>query len=252
MTPRWFENADQPAGFGGRLFCFPCAGGGAAGFRSLQQALGPGIAVCPAHLPGRDSQMLKPPFRDLTAAVEALAEAIEPYVGEPYALFGHSMGALIAFELARKARHLGMPGPSHLLVAARPAPHFLIPGPTMYQLPDSELIAELRRLKGIPDQMFESTELIQFLLPRLRADLELAETYAYSEDDILACPVSVFGGLTDRIERETLEAWSDQTRGSFALRMIPGGHFFLDDPSLLKAIDADLAASFAQRRLSAA
>jgi medium-chain acyl-[acyl-carrier-protein] hydrolase len=177
--------------------------------------------------------------------VEALAEALVPMLDIPFALFGHSLGALVSFELARELRRRGMPAPVQLFVSARPAPQFHRCLRPMHQLPEPEFIAELiQRYDAIPAAILADPELMQLFSPILRADLEIMETYVYRAEALLESPISVLGGLQDRtVSSSHLEAWKDQTSNSFKLRMFPGDHFFprTARTEMLKVIVEDLS-----------
>jgi surfactin synthase thioesterase subunit/glycosyltransferase involved in cell wall biosynthesis len=222
-----------------RMFCFPSAGGGASVFRAWTEQLPPGVAVCPARLPGRETRMKEQPFESMEDLLVALRRAAEPYLDRPFALFGHSLGAVIAFELART---LSRP-PVCLFAAGARAPqlrrdHVPPPPPS-----DDELIGELRRLNGIPRELVEHSELMQLALPALRADTALYRNYVYKDGSPLQCPIRAYGGEDDeRITRCHLDAWAEQAAQSFKLEMFPGGHFFLQtrQNEFLKALARDL------------
>ncbi|GIQ70278.1 hypothetical protein XYCOK13_31020 [Xylanibacillus composti] len=158
---------------------------------------------------------------------EAISEAIYPYLQCPFLLFGHSLGARIAFEVARNLRRTRGIQPCRLIVAGSRAPHIPEPRP-LHQLPEEEFINELRRFSGTPEAILQSKELLQFFLPILRADFQLDETYVYVDDAPLDCPISVFGGTDDtEASREELDAWAAYTTGECSVEMIKGDHFFL-------------------------
>ena len=159
--------------------------------------------------------------------IDLLTNELIPYMDRPFVLFGHSIGARIAFELARELRRKWEISPCGLIVSGSRAPHIPEPHP-MHHLPDDEFVRELRRFSGTPEAVFQSRELMEMFIPILRADFTIDETYVYSEDEPLDCPVFAFGG-TDDIEAkvEELEAWADHTTDVFNLEMIRGDHFFL-------------------------
>lgn len=226
-----------------RLFCFPYAGGGASLFRTWANDLPPEIDVWPVQLPGRESRMREAPFWRVRPLVAALASALWPHLAMPFAIFGHSMGALVAFELARYLRRQQGPRPVYLFVAGFRAPQIPDPHPMYHQLPDDGFVAKLRDLEGTPEEVFQHAELMQLLLPVLRADFAVAETYVYTPEEPLECPITIFGGIQDHEARQAaLAAWCTQTRASCNLHMLPGGHFFLQTAktSLLQTIAEDL------------
>ena len=176
-----------------------------------------------------------------TTLVDALAIALAPLLDQPFALFGHSLGALVSFELARRIRRQYGVHPARMFVSAARAPQLPHRGASIHNLPEREFIAELRTLNGTPGAVLDHKELMEIMLPLLRADFALYENYAYSTDRPLNCPISAFGGLhDDRLNDSDLEAWRAQTSGPFSLRMFPGDHFFLKQPLLLRVLSQEL------------
>jgi medium-chain acyl-[acyl-carrier-protein] hydrolase len=227
-----------------RLFCLPYAGGGSSIFHQWTGALDPAIDVRAVRLPGRENRMQEPAFTAMEPLVTALAEAIGPWLDLPYALFGTSMGSLIAFELARVLAASPAGPPVRLLVAAHRAPHLPDRGPELHRLPDAAFFDELRRLHGMPDEVLAHPELRALLLPLLRADFTVCETYRYHSAPPLDCPIVAFGGSADGdVTREDLEAWRELTRSTFTLRMLPGGHFIVHSTrdALLSAVAEELS-----------
>jgi len=226
-----------------RLFCFPYAGGAASVFRDWSAGLPTDVEVCPVQLPGRGTRLMEPPFNELRPLVEALGEALQPLLDKPFALFGHSLGSLVSFDLARQLRTNHQARPARLFVSAGPAPQIPNRGRLIHNLPEREFSQELRRLNGTPGALLDDRELMEIVLPSLRADFALYESYRYSSGRPLNCPISTFGGLSDHAVRQSdLEAWRDQTSVSFSIRMFPGDHFFLKtiQPLLLRAISQEL------------
>jgi medium-chain acyl-[acyl-carrier-protein] hydrolase len=175
--------------------------------------------------------------------VPALAEALEPQLKTPFVFFGHSMGAIINFELARHLRKEYGLSPLHLFVSGRRAPQVPPREPVTHDLPEPEFLRELSRLNGTPIEVLQDLELMQLVLPILRADFALCETYTYVDEPPLDCPISAFGGLRDRrVTRQDLEDWRAQTSSSYLLRMLPGDHFFLNtcQPLLLGLLTREL------------
>jgi medium-chain acyl-[acyl-carrier-protein] hydrolase len=227
-----------------RLFCFPYAGGNTLIFRAWPEYLSPSIEVCCIQLPGRGSRIQEPPPTSISALIPELAVGLAPHLTGPAAFFGHSMGAMIAFELARYLGRVGNYTLTHLFVSGRRAPQISVTEPSTYDLPEPEFIEELRRLNGTPKEVLDNPELLQLMIPILRADFAVCQTYAYRPDLPLSCPIRAFGGLEDNeISHEHLEAWEEQTTNSFSLSMIPGNHFFIHSAqaAVLQILSRDLA-----------
>ena len=238
--PTWLR-PDPSARF--RLFCFPYAGGSASWFRSWRDQLRPAIDVCPVQIPGRGNRFAEPPLRRCEALCDMLAGELLPWLDVPFAFFGHSMGALVAFELARHLRRHGRPGPTHLFLSGAPGPRRPLPS-RLHSMPEPALLAELRRLNGTPPEILQQRDFMAIVIPLIRADLELYETHVYSSEDLLDCPISAFAGAADGLaSHEHVAAWRDETRGPFTLRMFEGDHFFLHKAGtpLLRAISEDVS-----------
>lgn len=211
-----------------RLFCLPYAGGGSVAYRTWADSLLPSVEVCAVELPGRGMRLREKAFTRMEPLVQAIATALLPHLDKPFALFGHSMGAIVSFELARLLRQNYGISPVYLFVSGRRAPQIPHPKPPTYNLPEPAFLAELRRLNGTPKAVLENAELLQLLLPIVRADFEAIETYIYQAQPPLECPIAAFGGLSDtETNIDNLEAWANQTTAAFSLQMLPGDHFFL-------------------------
>jgi medium-chain acyl-[acyl-carrier-protein] hydrolase len=169
------------------------------------------------------------PFSRLSPLVQALTHALYPLLDKPFAFFGHSLGALVSFEVARELRRQYGVHPVRLFVSSGHAPQIPRRGLPIHTLPEREFLEELRRLNGTPTELLAHRELMEIMLPVLRADFALYENYVYAHDSPLNCPILAFGGLQDRkVSHRDLEAWRDQTSVAFSLRMFPGDHFFLN------------------------
>ena len=228
-----------------RLFCLAHAGGGASTFRGWGDALPPEVEVCAVQLPGRENRIAERPYDRLGPLVEALAEALTAWTDLPYAVFGHSNGSLIAFELARLYRRTGRPGPVHFFASGRRAPDVPSRQRAVHALPDDELVADLVELGGIPEAVLADPEMRALILPLLRADMALTETYRYTEEPPFDFPLTAYGGVDDaKVPREDLEAWGRHTAAGFRLRIFPGDHFYLlaHRGETLRVLSRDLSA----------
>lgn len=177
---------------------------------------------------------MESPFSQLSLLIQELACALHPYLDKPFAFFGHSLGGLVSFELAHQLRTDYELSPVDLLVSGCRAPQIPAPRPPIHALPEPAFLDELRRLNGTPQTVLENAELMQLLLPVLRADFALLETYVYTPKPPLDYPISAFGGLQDReVSCDELEAWREQTNSAFSLQMLPGDHFFLNSARAL-------------------
>jgi medium-chain acyl-[acyl-carrier-protein] hydrolase len=212
-----------------RIICFPGAGAGGAAFRDWWDWPDTDIEICSVQLPGRESRIHEPPISTFPELTPVIAASLQPWIGQPYIFLGHSLGAWIAFEVARELRRLSRPGPRHLFVAAAAAPHLPWPHPPIRELSDHELLNAVdRRYHSIPLQVFEDRDLRALVAPGLRADFSLVETYQYRESPPLECPISVFGGDRDStVSFAKLEAWRQQTCGNFRVQTLAGDHFVL-------------------------
>lgn len=216
-----------------RLFCFPHAGAGAGIFRTWHEQLPSDIEVCAIQLPGRERRIRETLIDDLFKLIPSLVEAILPYVDQPFAFFGHSLGALICFELSRRLITINAPTPFHLFVSACHAPQIPNPNPLTHQLPEPEFLEEIKRYNGTSPAVLQNRELMSIYSAILRADMTMNETYTYEPlayPKSFDFPISAFGGEQDHlVDKQSLESWCWQTSGSFSLQMYPGGHFFLKD-----------------------
>lgn len=240
---KWFASPKPNPAARLRLFCFPYAGGGTTVFWKWADHLPADVEVCLAQLPGRGTRLLHAPYTQMPPLVETLAREILPYTDKPFALLGHSMGALVSFELARLLNAERGLGPVHLFASGCSAPHIQTTDHITYDLPEDEFIDDLRRLNGTPKEVLESPELMQLLMPSLRADFEVVQTYSYTPGQPLTCPITVFGGLQDsEVRSEKLDGWREETTGVVNFRMFPGEHFFIHSAQalILRALAQDL------------
>jgi medium-chain acyl-[acyl-carrier-protein] hydrolase len=225
QTSSWVHVNQGKAG--PRLFCLPYAGGGAAIYR-LWQPLLPEAVVCPVQLPGRENRLPEPAITDIRELVQALIIELKPYLDVPFQFFGHSMGALLCFELARQLRREHLPGPTRLFLSAHRAPHIPHKQAKLHTLPDREFIEELKTLGGTPEAVLQNEELMQLLLPMLRADFTINETYQYKEEPPLNIPLAIMGAQEDtEVSVTDLDGWEKQTNQSFSVKIFPGDHFYI-------------------------
>jgi medium-chain acyl-[acyl-carrier-protein] hydrolase len=232
-----------------RLFCFPYAGGGATIYHKWHMGLPSSVEVCAVQPPGRGNRLMDKPFTNLMTMVHAVAEGINAALDKPFVFFGHSMGAMMAFELSRLLRQKQRIQPLHLFVSGRMAPHIPSEDEPTFHLPDQEFLEKLRELNGTPRELLENAELMQVMLPLLRADFEVCQTYDYVPGPPLTCPVTIYGGLQDeKISEEKFEAWKEHTADKFVRRMFPGDHFFIhsDQALLLDVLSQELDRIVAQ------
>jgi medium-chain acyl-[acyl-carrier-protein] hydrolase len=219
-----------PGAPGIRLFCFPHAGAGALAYREWGRLLPTSIQVLPVLPPGRETRMRETSYTSIGPYVADLATALAPELRAPYALFGHSLGALVAFELARRLRADGLPAPVHLFVSGRMAPQFTEHRRILHGLPASDLSRELAALGGIPSRLDLGDHRLSPLLDALRADLTVNEKYAFRAEPALGTAITALGGAADpRVTEGELAAWRGQTSGPFTFRTYRGGHFYLTD-----------------------
>lgn len=211
-----------------RLFCFPFAGGGTLTYREWPAMLPDRTEVVAVQLPGRDRRRAEEPVPSVARLIEQVTDAIEPHLDRPFLLCGHSMGAILAFETARELRRRGLRDADGLIVSARRAPHIPDPGPVMHLLSDAEFRARLKEMNGTPPEVIESDDLMELVLPMIRADFQACETHAYADEPPLACPLLAMGGDADPdVEVESVEAWRPYTAGAFEAVILKGDHFVI-------------------------
>lgn len=241
MTTPWIKPPlvpDAPV----LLYCVAHAGGGASFFRPWREVLAPGIGLCPVVLPGRESRLRERACTAVEQIVPPLADAIEAHADRPYGLLGHSMGAIVAYEVARRLS-LARNGPSWLFVSGRRAPHLPARRAPLHPLPHEEFVPAVARLGGTPVEVLEQPGMMRVFLPGLRADFTVNETYRPLPGPPLSCPVSALTGDTDpEVDVAEMRRWSEVTTGPFSLRVFRGGHFYLAGPpaEVAQALRADL------------
>ncbi|MFI1202709.1 thioesterase II family protein [Streptomyces sp. NPDC020883] len=214
-----------------RLVCLPGAGSTASMYHPWSTRFPEEVEICAVQLPGRGGRLRETAYRRMEPLADALAEVLRAECDRPVVLFGHSLGALIAYEVAARLRELPGATVAALIVAAHKAPHLGSAEVSSHDLPDEELLAFLDRLGGTPEGVLARPDIRRLALPALRADFELDFTYAYRERPPLDIPLCAFGGAADALVSESeLDAWDRHTARTFRMRRLPGGHFFLTGP----------------------
>lgn len=227
ISQSWFCGTSDPDA-SVQLFCFPYAGGNAAAFLPWQPLLGRDVELWVAQLPGRGGRLFETPPHDLDDLVAQLTEAVAEHVDRPFALFGHSLGALVAFEVARALRHDGLPTPDSLWVAGAEGPQTRAVVHPLHDLPDAELVEALRDYGGTPTELLDDREMMELLLPGLRADLALDECYTYRPGAPLDLPIHLLLGNRDpHVEPTRVAGWSYESSQPVRRHVFPGDHFFL-------------------------
>lgn len=240
----WFRLAAEKSS-SPRLFCFPYAGAGASIYKPWIEQLADSVDVVPVQLPGREERVREAPVEDLATLAHRIADALAQLQPTPFAFFGHSMGALLAFETARELHRRHAETPRHLFLSACGAPGER-PPTELHRLPDDEFRREVVALFGAPGDLLANDEVWQQLLPALRADVAMMEHCRFDGSSPLDVPITLLGGRADTfVSREDLLAWSRFTTGDLALRSFPGGHTYFPEaePQLLQTIREQLARS---------
>jgi medium-chain acyl-[acyl-carrier-protein] hydrolase len=224
----WIRRPRPQPDAAARLFCFSCAGGTAALYQPWAADMRGAIEVCAIEMPGRGVRLREPPLTSVHDAVGGIADALEPELDRPYALFGHSLGALMAFEVAHELRRRGAPAPLLLFASARRAPHLSKRTGMLHMLTDAGLAGYLRELNGTPAGILADAEVMALVLPVVRADLAADETYVVPDRPLLDIPIHAFGGTTDpTLLVEELTAWGLHTLAEATVTIFPGDHFFI-------------------------
>jgi surfactin synthase thioesterase subunit len=245
-STEWLMFGGKRAAARVRLFCFHHAGGAASMYRKWAEELPQEVDTFAIQLPGREFRIREAPLTKLEAILQELVRVLGPQLDRPFAFFGHSMGATVAFELARELRRRGASQPVHLGVSGRIAPHLHSRFKKVQQLTDAELVAKLRQVGGLPDYVLNEPELMAHVLPLVRADYVIVDGYQYVPEPPLACSVSAYWGQRDVLATEDeVSQWRQHTTGNFTLHGFPGDHTFLANarPDILRILRAALEAA---------
>lgn len=225
-TDRWFPTRARSEGPGLPLFCIPHAGGGASTFGSWLGRM-PGIAVMAVQPPGRENRLAEPAFQMLPPLVDELADRVqEQAAGRPFAVYGHSHGALIGYELVRELRRRGEQEPLALLVSGAPAPHVHSVEPAVTRMSKGEVVAMLRRLGGTPEWLLSDPDALQMILPAFVGDFAVRETYVHEIEEPITLPVTLISSDRDpRVSGARQRRWQEVTTGFWQEKVLGGGHF---------------------------
>lgn len=243
-TGKWLSYRREVPGAKLRLFCFPFGGGGASIFTSWSHAMPAGVEVCPVQPPGRENRLGEPPITYMPQMITLLAKALTPYIDRPFAFFGHSIGALTMFELARQFRRQGLRSPDWLFASGHPSPDLPRRRPALSHMARPEFTRAFREHFDPDPALLASQDLMDLIFPILRADYELVETYIYQEEFPFTCPISAFGGSQDpETTEDELLAWRRHTTGLFRAQVFEGKHMFIQTSreSLIREVSQDLA-----------
>lgn len=228
MGSDWFRRFGAAPGDGPRLFCFPHAGGAATSYVAMSRALSPAVDVLAVQYPGRQDRRLEAPIADIGGLADRIVEEIAPHLDRPYAFFGHSMGAAVAYETTRRLERLSVRAPLRLFLSGRGAPTPQV-NPRDRIDGDEALIATIRRLGGTGGSVLEDPEVLEMVLPTLRADYRAIGSYALTPGPRLGTPFTVLIGDSDPVVgTEAAAAWRERTEAGTDVRVFPGGHFYLD------------------------
>lgn len=248
VRARWLRDQNPPTGLTGgiRLFCFAHAGAGASTFHGWPEMVGPGVQVTAVQLPGHEDRIRERAHDRLDALLDELVPVLAGAVDGPYAFFGHSMGALIAYEAARRLVAQGVPAPAHVFASALGAPH--APHRTRYvsTLPEHEFKRAMVTMSGLPEEAVQEPAFLSLLLPTLRADFRLCETYEHTDSAPLPGRLTLLTGADDDVAPLDLALWRELSTGRFRIRVIDGGHHFVvtQRRQVAEVVRAGLAGEF--------
>ena len=221
------------------MFCFSYAGGSAQIFKTWGDILPAEIEVCAIQLPGRAGRFREPRYTSVSTAVSALTGEIEHLANKPFALYGHSLGAAMAFEMGLSLEKRGR-GPRLVAASGMMSPTNPSKEPAIYHLPDAQFRQKVKEFDGTPKEILEHEELMDLMMPLLKADFTMADTYVYQPGRILSCPLHVHAGTEDpHTDEEGLLDWKNFTSAGFSQKTFQGDHFFVN--SLTKPVLEDLA-----------
>jgi surfactin synthase thioesterase subunit len=212
------------------LLCIPYAGGNASLYRNWQEQLGPRVNVQAVQLPGRATRISDPPHTNISVLVEEISNEMDKILNGRFAVFGHSMGALIAFELARFRRSRSLSQPENLILSGCPSPRCReLSARATHTLEDNDFIEKLREYNGTPPDVLAHAEMMKIMLPTIRADFELVHNYNPLKQPPLDIPITLLAGRSDSLSKEKILPWQEETMHPTKLHMLDGDHFFIND-----------------------
>lgn len=212
----------------GRLVCFPYAGGGASAYYRWPELILPDLELIRITLPGHEHRIREPLVKNIGEIIEKVSDELRFITEEPYAMFGHSMGAIIAFETCREFRRKKLPLPDHLFAAGYRAPQLPDTDNPITHLPNHEFLEKVCAYGGMPQGILNNKELLDIFVPILKADYQIIESYQYAAEPPLNCSITTFGGIADqKVSSRQIVEWEKQTKKEFKSRFFDGGHFFI-------------------------
>jgi len=233
LDTKWFFKLNENKNAKIRLFCFSYAGGGASTFYSWLDYLSPYIELISIQLPGRESRFDEDFITDMDSLSDIIATNILPLLDKPYAIFGHSLGAIISFELIRKLKDWNKTLPLVLIFSGRGAPSSKNKRELIYNLSDGEFINKLEAYNGLPESILNDKELLEYFLPIIRADFKLSQTYKYKDVEALNIPIVALTGLYDNtVELSDVLLWQNHTKLKFLYYVLEGDHFFIKEQKI--------------------
>jgi surfactin synthase thioesterase subunit len=241
----WIRRYHREPGSPVQLVCFPHAGGSATFYFPVSRALAPAVDVSAVQYPGRQDRRAEPSIDNIPELADAIFTAVRPLTDRPLAFFGHSMGAVLAYEVALRLEEDGADPLVRLYVSGRRAPSRVRPE-SVHTLDDEGIVAELRHLSGTGTELLSDPEALEMILPAVKNDYRAVETYRDVPGRSVGCPVmAIIGDSDPRVSHDEAKAWADHTTGPFDLRIFPGGHFYLLDhaPQVIELISADLSSA---------
>lgn len=247
----WVRQYHEPRGDGPTLVCFPHAGGSASAYFSLSAALSASADVLIVQYPGRQDRLDEPAIEDLREMADQAVKALAPWLHRPLALFGHSMGAALAYEVALRMERGQGHGPAGLIVSGRAAPS-VRQDRGIHRMDDKGITEHMAELAGTPPALLADKDLLAILIPPMRADFKAVETYQDLPGSKVGCPISSYCGEQDTdVPRDGFLRWGEHTTAECTASFFEGGHFYLQsqEPHVARAISRDLAA-FASRSMA--